>query len=108
MLKPPNHAIEAKASFSDMHEWCKQLEITWDLCLHICELEFNSTIYRELIPRELEQQINEMHLLLVDFTAPAACLRPSLGSLGTARSAETAEGIPGAHSGAALRAEESH
>lgn len=39
----------SKDSFSDMHEQCKWLEIRGDFCLCICEWEFNSAIYRELI-----------------------------------------------------------
>lgn len=41
----------SKDSFSDMHEQCEWLEIRWDFCLCICEWEFNSAIYRELILR---------------------------------------------------------
>ena len=91
-----------------MHEPCKWLEIRWDLCLHICEWEFNSVIYRELIPRDLELHRNEMHVILVDFVAPAACLHPSLGGLGMACSTETARRIPGVLPQKAVRAEENH
>lgn len=98
----------SKGSFSDMWEQCKRLAIRWNLCLHICEWEFNSAIYRELIPRDLEQHRNEMHVILVDFPAPAACLHPSLSGLGTACSTETARRVPGVLSWKAVRAEENH
>jgi len=89
-----------------MREQCKQLAIRWDLCLHIYEWKFKSAIYRELIPRDLEQPRNEMHVVLVDFVAPAVCLCPSLGGLGIMCSTETAWRIPGVLSQKAVRAEE--
>lgn len=56
----PASMLLSKGSFSDMRGQCKQLETRWDLCSCIWEWEFNSVIYRELIPRELQQHRKEM------------------------------------------------